>query len=96
MKDTSLLSFFVGRPICHKAFLSMHGIGRHRLNALLKHYNEVGLVPRDFFYKGRNTNRSLNSQDVQFMLKYLNNIAEIHSLALPGRVPGKVIGAGHF
>lgn len=78
---------FVGKGVCRDTFLAMHGISSGTLQTLIKHYMEVGVVPRDFMKKGRN-HQSVTMEDSEFIIKFLTNIAAVHSLALPGRVPG--------
>ena len=65
----------------------MNGIGQFRLQALLKHYNDEGGEERCFQYKGRNE-KALSHDDCQRILKFLEQVAEVHALDLPGRLPG--------
>jgi hypothetical protein len=59
------------------------------LTGLLKHYKENGLKPKEKKTGGRlNNKKALTHDTIVKVYKYLENYAETHSLALPGRVPG--------
>ena len=40
--------------------------------------------------RGRNVN-AVSMEEAEFIITFLNNVAAVHSLALPGRVPGKFL-----
>lgn len=78
---------FLAKSICRDAFLAMHGISSYKFKALVAHYKQHGVVPVDYHTKGRNS-QAVRYEDSLVVIRFLNNIAEMHSLALPGRVPG--------
>ena len=83
------VNFFVsGHPVCLSSFCYVHGLKEGRLHTLIKHYKENGAVPRHFQYKGRN-HQAITWDEAEKIVKFLNNVATIHALAIPGRVPGE-------
>lgn len=85
-----LFVFFdtIGVKICRSAFLFMNNLGNGLLIDLTLHYKKHGLCPREFYYKGRNS-KAVTYEQAKHIVDFLNNISNIHALALPGRVPGK-------
>lgn len=77
----------LGMVICKPTFLYMNAIGKSRLAALTAHYTAHGTTTRDFLYKGRN-NKAVTKEESMKIVSFLHNVAEVHSLSLPGRVPG--------
>ncbi|ELU09153.1 hypothetical protein CAPTEDRAFT_228820 [Capitella teleta] len=78
-----------GRSVCRDTFKFLHAISQDRLTGLLKHYKENGLKPKEKKTGGRlNNKKALTHDTIVKVYKYLENYAETHSLALPGRVPG--------
>lgn len=86
-----LIPLFLDIPVCKDFFLWLNSVGDSRLKALIKTYKaQQGAHPREFHYKGGYTS-GLKWSDCERIVKFIQNIAEIHSLALPGRVPGKIV-----
>jgi len=57
------------------------------LTALIKWYRENGLQPRRKQSGGRiNSKRNLSFQDVESVVRFLVNFAEVNAIILPGRV----------
>ena len=88
--DLLILVNSAGKLICRSAFMYMNAIGDFRLRALLRHYKEDGGDARSFLYKGRNK-LSLNLDDSRMILKFLEQAGEVHTLDLPGRLPGSTL-----
>lgn len=82
------LFLIVDESVCKEFWLWLNTIGDTRFKAVLKTYKvQKGAHPREFFYKGGTTS-GLKFEDSKQIVKFLTHVAEIHSLALPGRVPG--------
>ena len=77
----------IGVSLCRPAFLYMNCIGKDRWRYVRKAYELEGGCPRTFKYRGRNK-KAITYEDSCMIAKFLDNLADIHSLALPGRVPG--------
>ena len=67
----------------------LFSISKDKLSACQKWYKENGLTPRRKQSGGwRDCARSLTLEDVNRIYHFIDNYAEQHALALPGRVPG--------
>ena len=78
-----------GHNVCKVTFSFLHGIGiNHRTLAMRKHYQEKGLEPRTHQNSRRLPPRTLSFDDINRVVKYLQQYAEQHAILLPGRVPG--------
>lgn len=69
---------------------TFYSIGKDRLDALIRHYKANGLVPREKKSGGRRdaNKKLLTFEDVTDIKRFITNHADVHALALPGRVPG--------
>ena len=89
-------SFFLDTPVCKEFFLWVNSIGDSRFKVLVKTYKtQSGAHPREFLYRG-GARSGLTVEDSNSIVTFLDNIAEIHSLALPGRVPGNSYTSAPF
>lgn len=79
---------FAGAPICREMFLVLYGIGVRRLENLKRHYKNHGIMPRIHGNKGKMPVRTCSMDTLQHVITFLDNYAEEHAVALPGRVPG--------
>ena len=78
-----------GHNICKVTFAFLYGIGiNHRVLAIRKHYQQQGLEPRTHQNSRRLPPRTLSFDDINRIVKYLQQYAEQHAILLPGRVPG--------
>ena len=72
-----------------KYFLIFYSISQNRLTGLISWYRMNGLVPKEKKSGGRRYNvRAHSFEDVKRAIAFINNYAEDHALALPGRIPG--------
>lgn len=62
-------------------------ISKNKLTAVLQHYKDNGITPRER-KKVKRRPTSLSFEDVQRVVVYLHNYATAHAVMLPGRVPG--------
>lgn len=69
-------------------FLVLYGIGVRRLENLKQHYKNHGIMPRIHGNKGKMPIRTCSMDTLQHVITFLDNYAEEHAVALPGRVPG--------
>ena len=74
---------FTGIPL----LISFSSIGKHQLDAIIKHYKQNGLVPRTKT-SGKHNPKKLKFEEVEKVKTYLANYASAHALTLPGRIPG--------
>ena len=77
-----------GKKICRDTFMFMHGIFKDRLEALLRHYKQEGIQPRQHGNLHRLPANALAVVDIQHVVKFVENYAEEHAILLPGRIPG--------
>ena len=77
-----------GKPVCHKMFRFLHGIGVKRFKNLARNFKENGLTPRIHGNTRKVPHNALSFSSIQFFVKFVFNYAEQHALLLPGRVPG--------
>ena len=73
---------------CKDFFLIIYGIGKKRLENLQKHYKKNGILPRVHGNKGRLAIRVCSLETLKPVVSFLDNYAEEHAVAFPGRVPG--------
>lgn len=69
-------------------FLVLHGIGIKRFRNLQQHFKEHGISARIHGNRGRLPARTCSFDAIQGVTSFLDNYAEEHAVALPGRVPG--------
>lgn len=78
-----------GYNVCKVTFAFLYGIGiNHRVLAIRKHYQQQGLEPRTHQNSKRLPAQTLSFDDINRIVKYLQQYAEQHAILLPGRVPG--------
>ena len=77
-----------GAPICREMFLVLYGIGVRCLEKLKQHYKNHGITPRTHGNKGEMPIGTCSMDTLQHVISFLDNYAEEHAVALPGRVPG--------
>ena len=80
--------FHHNQPICRDMFNFLHNISAARLKALIQHYLAHGLTPRIHGNLKRLPKHTLSLDQVQNVVTYIHNYAEVHALVLPGRIPG--------
>ena len=78
---------FKGRRICRKTFLFLHALSLKRYRNLLVHYNNNGLVAREHGNTSKSPHNRIAFTDVQDIVAFIERLAEIHALPLPGRMP---------
>ena len=83
------MSCLAGTPVCRNSFMYLNAIKHARLKAILKQCQEDGAEPRVLKYKGRNK-KAITLEDSERILVFLKQIAELHALDLPGRLPGRL------
>lgn len=71
-------------------FVTSFRISQNKLTALLKHFKEHGITPRQKpRWGGRRYNtKALTPQDTDRVVSFLTHVAEDHGLVLAGRIPG--------
>ncbi|ELT90677.1 hypothetical protein CAPTEDRAFT_189695 [Capitella teleta] len=75
--------------VCKKTFEFAYNIGKKYLDAMIDHYVENGLTPRERKSGGRACNtKRLSFEDAQKTKTFITNYANTHALVLPGRVAG--------
>ena len=79
---------FAGAPICREMFLGLYGIGVRHLENLKQHYKNHGIMPCIDGNKGKMPIGTCSMDTHQHVISFLDNYAEEHAVALPGRVPG--------
>jgi len=77
-----------GHKICRSTFMFIHAVFKDRLAALLKHYTENGVTPRQHGNIGKQPHNALSPEDCQAVVDFVTNYAEINAVLLPGRIPG--------
>ena len=79
--------FYMGRNICQKMFLFIHGIGMKRFRNLMKHYQLNGVTTRTHGNVRRLPWNASTVGDKERAIKFIENFAEVNALPLPGRMP---------
>ncbi|KAL3045312.1 hypothetical protein OYC64_013556 [Pagothenia borchgrevinki] len=77
-----------GHKICRETFKFLHGISQDKLTGIIKFYKEHGLAPR--MRRGGRvvTKRMLSFEDIQRIVRFITNFADVFAMPLPGRIPG--------
>ncbi|SMN01906.1 hypothetical protein SPONL_198 [uncultured Candidatus Thioglobus sp.] len=82
------MSFFFHKlRVCLNTFLFIHGINHKRFEALQKHLDSDGLLPRVHGNVKRLPFNTRPPEDTFRTLGFIDNFSEIHGLPLPGRMP---------
>lgn len=77
-----------GLRVCRKTFLFLHGISDWRLRAVQTSCRRDGLRARVHGNTKRLPPNALAFSDIQRVISYISNFAEVHAILLPGRIPG--------
>ena len=86
-RKVSSNSMHHGHNVCKVTFAFLYGIDiNHWVLAIKKHYQQQGLEPRT--HSRRLPSHTLSFDDINRIVKYLQQYAEQHAILLPGRVPG--------
>ena len=79
-----------GHNVCKVTFAFLYGVGiNHRVLALRKHYQENGMETRVHQNSKQTPAQALSFDDINRIVKYLNQYVEQHAILLPGRIPGQ-------
>ena len=79
-----------GHNVCKVTFAFLYGVGiNHRVLALKKHYQENGMETRVHQNSKQTPAQALSFDDINRIVKYLNQYVEQHAILLPGRIPGQ-------
>lgn len=79
----------LGSTICRDAWQYLHGVGERRLKAVKDALIANGPLPRDFYQKGGMSKAEV--METKDTMTFLNQLAEVHGLDIPGRVPGELL-----
>ena len=80
--------FFADLQVCKNTFAFLHAVGEDKLDALRKHYDEHGLVPRTHGNTGKKTTgRVISSAETMDVVNFLTKLGETVAIPLPGRLP---------
>ncbi|XP_035826079.1 uncharacterized protein LOC106011983 [Aplysia californica] len=79
--------FHHGQRICRDTFTFIHAISREKLTALIVHYKEHGISPRQHGNLKKLPSNSLSFKDTRNVVDFIVNYAEDHAIMLPGRTP---------
>lgn len=66
----------------------LYGIGKRRFDNLKEHFRVNGLLPRTHGNKGRLPKHTCSLDLVTGVVTFIENFAQEHAIALPGRIPG--------
>ena len=77
-----------GRRVCLKTFLFLHDISTKKYKALKRHYHENGIATRQHGNEGRLPANTMTRDDINNLLRFLDNYSEENAILLPGRIPG--------
>ena len=87
-QSTRMSFSYHGKRICKKAFLFLHCLQYFRFHSLVKHYKKNGLTLRTHGNAKRLPSSASSIETVEWVVKFIKNVAEEQALLLPGRVPG--------
>jgi hypothetical protein len=73
--------------ICEAMFLFFHTISRSRFLNLCKHFDRFGIVERIHGNTKRLPPNTCTPPQLEELVKFIDNIADTHSMPLPGRLP---------
>ena len=79
--------YFHKLRVCLQSFLFVHAVSHVRFEALQKHYDLYGLLPRVHGNSKRLPANTRPQVDTFHALGFIDNISEIHGSPLPGRMP---------
>ena len=83
-----MFCYHQGVRVCRKTFLFLHGISSWRLRAVQASCRRDGLRARVHGNTKRLPPNALLFVDIQRVISFITNIAEVHGILLPGRIPG--------
>lgn len=79
--------FHHGHRICRDLFMYLHGIAKGKLDVLIAHFKSNGVEPRVHKNKKKLPSKTLSLSDVQQVVTFIVNYADLHAITLPGRTP---------
>jgi hypothetical protein len=79
--------FCVDLTWIYPTFLFLHAISHKRFEALQKHFDTHGLLPRVHGNMKRLPPNTRPPEDTIRALGFIDNFSEIHGIPLPGRMP---------
>ena len=77
-----------GYNVCRTTFTFLHGVGKHKVNGIKKHFLDHGLSTRIHGNTKKRPHNALTFSMILNVLKFIQNYAEKNALLLPGRIPG--------
>ena len=85
---TTISYMHKGYHVCRNTFTFLHGVSKHKVNAIKKHFLENGISTRVHGNIGNQPKHALTLKIILGILKFIINYAEQHAILLPGRIPG--------
>ena len=78
---------FHGHRVCQTTFLFVHNVGKKRWKNLMKRWQNTGVELHSHGNRSKGNKSQLTPNDVTDIVKFVDNLASIHAMILPGRVP---------
>ena len=77
-----------GYHVCRNTFTFLHGVGKHKVQAIKRHFLDNGISTREHGNNGNHPKHALTFSMILGILQFIQNYAEQHAILLPGRIPG--------
>ena len=78
----------IGKQLCRNTFRFLHGVCHTRIENLMVHFADHGLVPCTHGNLKHLSKHALSFTTIEYSVKYLINHAETNAILLTGRIPG--------
>ena len=84
---TTISYMHKGYHVCRNTFTFLHGVSKHKVNAIKKHFLDNGISTREHGNIGNQPKHALTLKMILGILQFIQNYAEQHAILLPGRIP---------
>ena len=85
---TTISYMHKGYHVCRNTFTFLHGVSKHKVNAIKKHFLENGISTKVHGNIGNQPKHALTLKIILGILQFILNYPEQHAILLPGHIPG--------
>jgi len=87
-KRNNVTYYVKGKTVCKKTFMIYYDVGKHALQAIIKHVSRHGVTTRTHGNTGRKPIHSVTFEDVTNVVNFVRNYAGVYGLPQPAAPRG--------
>ena len=87
LQRTTIHYMHKGYHVCRNTFTFLHGVSKHKVQAIKKHFLDNGIATRKHGNTSNHPKHALTFRMILGILQFIQNYAEQHAILLPGRIP---------